>query len=180
MLTCKGDCKKSLYPSWHKKLGSREDNSKHDMPIYYKHMPRQIPRNVLAQEEDPFFGRDVQHSPDMDARDAFVDLRCKKFHFQKVFHGQSKRNILKEMVERLITTIIFHTQRNNHLHIQNKEEKRFKYILYNQISNRDKFCSLNAGQIEVAHETSETYLQQIGYENHLHPRSPLDEQNFQI
>lgn len=117
----------------------------------------------------------------MDARDVFVDLRCKKLHYQKVFHGQSNGNILKETVERLITTIIFHTQRNKHLHIQNKEEKRFKYILYKQISNRDKFCSLNAGQIEVAHETtSETYLHQIGYENHLHPRLPLDEQNFQI
>jgi hypothetical protein len=51
--------------------------------IYYKHMSRQIPQNVLAQEEDPFSGTDVQHNPDIDARDVFVNLRCKTCHYKQ-------------------------------------------------------------------------------------------------
>ena len=58
-------------------------------------------------EEDPFFGKDIQCSPDMVARDVFVNLLSKNTDYKQ--KTLAKGNIFEETVEHQITTFTFHT-----------------------------------------------------------------------
>lgn len=77
-VTVNNPCIQAGIKSWE----SREDKGNNAMRIL-QDMSRYIPQNVLAQEEDPTFGKDVQHIPDMDAKDVFVNLRCKTYHYKQ-------------------------------------------------------------------------------------------------
>lgn len=89
-------------------------------------MSRKIPQNVLAQGEDPFFGRDIQHSPDMDAVDVFGNLRCQKHHYkQKALARANPRT--KYLNKSQLTHS--HTKEQTFKHTKKGREQILKYIL---------------------------------------------------